>query len=831
MRKNLLFVLMMSLSCMLMAQRPSYGQGGGRPQAGPSVTGKITGILLDSVSREGMSYATVSLMGGKENKLLNGTLTDETGRFKLTGVKTGTYTLRITSLGYKPLEKKGITTTLKKPDYDLGKIQLSPTTVSLEAVEITGEAAIIENRVDKIVYNADRDITSAGGDASDVLRKVPLLSVDLEGNVSLRGSQNIRILVNGKPSGMFANSVAAALRTIPAQEIKSVEVITTPSAKYDGEGSAGIINLITKRKQLEGINGSVNGALGNLRNNGSFSFNAGIGRLSLNSNFSYFGSLPRESRNSFFREDFLGNGLVRTLDQTGEGESFFNGWRGSAGLYYDFNAYNSFSSNFNLRGFDRGSDEIVNATFIDPSPDATINDIYVRDLDNEFLQSGYDWTTDYTRTFKKKGQELSVGVQVNGDISTSEIDLLQQGSSPGLFIDELTSNEGNNLEITTQLDYTHPFTKSIKLETGAKAIIRDIDSDYRYEFLDQIEQRYVTDEIRSNIFDYDQDVFAGYASLSANFGKKYSLIAGARYEHTNIRGQFNQGADEFSNEYDNVLPSIILSRKLKGFSTLKLSFNQRIQRPSLFFLNPFRNESDPRNVSEGNPELAPEITDQYELGYTTIIKKVTLSTSIYYRNTRDIIENALRVNEDGSTITTYQNVGENDSWGTNIFVSLKLKDFWTLRGNFNLFTYDATGIINGQQLSNQAILWSGNLNSTFRFKHGFSVEVFGFLRSPRQSLQGSQTSFSIISFGAKKEIFDKKGSIGIQIIEPWAPFKRFDGEFSQEGVFNQTTVNEFLFRSIGVSFGYRFGKLTSRGPRKRSKIRNDDAKQGDSNNF
>ena len=827
MKRNLLLVLIMGLCISMIAQRPSssYGQGGRRPAAGPSVTGKITGILVDSVAGNFMAYATVSLLSGKEQKVVNGTLTDDNGRFKLQGVKNGTYILRISSLGFKTIEKN-VKTTLQKPDLDLENIRMSPAALSLDAVEITSEGAVIENRVDKIVYNADRDLTSAGGDASDVLRKVPLLSVDLEGNVSLRGSQNIRILVNGKPSGMFATSVADALKMIPATEIKSVEVITTPSAKYDAEGSGGIINLITKKKQLEGINGNVNTTLGNLRTNGSFSLNAGIGRLSLNSNFSGFNSFPREARSGFFREDFLEGGEVRTLDQQGRGEGDFNGWRGSAGLYYDFNAFNSISSNFNLRGFSRGGDEIINSTFLDPV--ASLNQIYVQTRDDRSLRSGYDWTTDYTRTFKKKGQELSLGVQVNGDVSETEIDLVREGNDPSLFLDELTNNDGNNLEITTQIDYTHPFGKNIKLETGAKAIIRDIDSDYQYDLLDEIEQRYVRDEVRSNVFDYDQDVYAGYASVNANFGKKYSLIAGARYEHTSISGSFNQGIGEFSNEYDNILPSVILSRKLKGFANIKLSFNQRIQRPSLFFLNPFRNEADRRNVSVGNPELEPEITDQYELGYTTVIKKATISASVYYRNTRDIIESILSIDPEGATITTYQNVGENDSWGTSIFTSINVKDFWTLRGTINIFTYNATGVINGQNVSNQAVLWTGNASSSFKFKKGYSVEIFGFIRSPRQTLQGSQTSFSIFSIGAKKEIFDKKGSIGIQIVEPFAEFKRFDGDFSQEGVFNQTTVREFLFRSYGASFSYRFGKLKSKR-RKRSKIRNNDAKQGEGN--
>lgn len=816
------------MSTLLFAQRPYPGQGG-RPQAGPSVTGKITGTLLDSVSESGMAYASVALLGGRENKVLNGTLTDESGRFKLADIKTGAYTLRFTSLGYKAFEIS-VKTTPEKPDFDAGDIFISPTAVQLDAVEITGQASVIENKIDKIVYNADKDVTSVGGDAADVLRKVPLLSVDLEGNVSLRGSQNIRILVNGKPSGMFANNIADALKMIPAEEIKKVEVITTPTAKYDGEGSGGIINLITKKKQLEGISGSFNGAVGNLNNNGSLSLNAGIGRLSLTSNFSVRHSWPRESRSTLFRENFRDGVVINTLDQSGSGESFFNSLRGNAGAYYNFNAYNSLSSNFNIRGFNRGGDDITNVEFLDLDGMQTQN--YVLNRDDESLRSGYDWTTDYIRTFKKKGQEFSVGVQVNGDISKQDIDLTPTGDFPSDFRQEITENDGDNLEITAQVDYVHPIKKGVKLETGLKAIIRDIDSDYKYDTLFRAENRYIRDMTRSNVFDYDQDVYSAYASFSLDFGKKYSAIVGARYEHTSIAGNFNQGNGKFSSEYDNILPSIIISRKLKGFSNIKLSFNQRIQRPSLFFLNPFRNEADRRNVTVGNPELEPEITDQYELGYTTIIKGATISASIYYRNTRDIIENIASIDEEGTTTTTYLNAGENDSWGTNVFASFTIKKVWTVRGGINVFTYDASGVINGDLVSRQAILWSGNLNTTLLLKKGFSLEAFGFLRSPRQTLQGSQVSFSIFSIGARKELFKKKGSIGIRVIEPWSKFKSFDGDFEQEGAFRQVTTRDILFRSYALSFSYRFGKLKSRAPRKRSKIRNDDAKSGgDNNNF
>lgn len=813
---------------MLQAQRPGGNRAGA--SKGPSTTGRISGQLVDSVSNEALQYASIAIFAAGKEKAINGTLTDEQGRFKMVAVPTGTYILKINFLGYAPKSIAGVTLSLEKPDVDLETIQLISKDVQLGEVEITAEKSLVENKIDRIVYNADQDVTNIGGDAADVLRKVPLLSVDLDGNVSLRGSQNLQILINGKPSGMFSSSVADALKMIPAEEIKSVEVITVPGAKYDAEGSGGIINIITKKRNVEGVSGSVSASGGNRTGNANASLAYARGRFGVNGNASYRASWLRAGYNTFFRTDTLTGGEIRTLDQQGETLSDYNGLGGRFGAFYDFNAYNSIISSFNYRSRFNSRDANNNASFIDPV--ALINQEYLQTQETFGLFSGYDWNTEFLKTFEDKDREFSMGVQLSGNVNNQDYQLLRNGvngslNDPLLYINEQSVNDGDNLELTFQTDYVHPFGEKLKFETGAKAILRKINSDYVYEEMLAGASEFVTDDFRSNVFNYNQDVYAGYGQFTWSMTEKWTARFGARYEHTSISGDFQDEGEPFENQYDNLLPSFILSRKLKGFSSIKVSYTQRIQRPSLRFINPFVNSADPRNITVGNPELNPELTDQVELSYTTILKGgITLSSALFYRRTTDVIENILRVRDDGVTETSYLNISDNQSYGVDLFGSIKLFKIWTIRGGASFYTYDATGQINGETVNNTGLVYRLNGNSSLTLPNDFQLEFFGFYRSPRVSLQGTQTSFYIYNFGAKKLLFEKKGSIGVNVIQPFTKEMRFDSNFSGSG-FHQETSFAIPFRSFNVNFSYRFGNSKNQRSR-RSKVKNDDQKQGDS---
>ncbi len=788
-----------------------------------SITGKITGTIIDSLTHEPLEFATIALQEDDSDHTVDGIITNDKGDFKLPEVKLGSYRLIISFVGFQSKTIPNIKLTPEIPDFDAGDILLIPDEVLLEQVEVTAEAAVIENRIDRIVYNAEKDASTVGGDAADVLRKVPMLSVDLEGNVSLRGSRNVRILLNGKPSGMFSNNVADALKMFPADQIKSVEVITTPGAKYDAEGTGGIINITTKKKSVQGYSATLTGAVGTRQNRGSLNVNAAKGRFGVNGSGSIYYSSPQDARNSFYREDLV-NGARRTLDQSGITNSSRIGFWGRAGAFYDFNAYHSINSSFSLRGHSFDQEGFQNAEFLDPS--LALQQMYLRENTVENLRSGYDWTTDYRKTYETPEKEFSIAFQLSGNVSDDQSTLRQTGNDPSLLVNENLLNDGRNLEATIQVDYVHPFSKSLRWEVGAKTIVRDIDSDYNYDIFDETAQAYFIDPSRSNRFDYKQDVYAGYNSFTWSFAKNYGLVAGARYERTHIEGGFSSEERPFSNNYDNLVPSIILSRKF-GFNTLKASYSKRIQRPSLFYINPFVNSIDKRNITFGNPYLAPEISNQYDIGYTSFKRGTVFNTSIYYRKTNDVIQSLLTVSENGVSETTYQNIGVTHSLGLNFFTSFSIKKFWTLRSNLDIYSFNATS--ERLNLENRGVQYKIFANSSFSLNKGWKADVFGFANSPRQTLQGKVPSFSMMSLGIKKEILDKKASLGITIIDPFNETKRFQSEL--EGpTFYQMTDFRLPFRSFGLNFSYTLGKLDFKAKQRSSKIRNSDLKQGDGNN-
>ncbi|MEL7222155.1 MAG: outer membrane beta-barrel family protein, partial [Bacteroidota bacterium] len=334
-------------------------------------------------------------------------------------------------------------------------------------------------------------------------------------------------------------------------------------------------------------------------------------------------------------------------------------------------------------------------------------------------------------------------------------------------------------------------------------------------------------------FRYDQDVYAAYLSFTMKIGENYGLVAGARYEHTTIGGEYQEsGETPFTQEYDNILPSIIISRTFKNFSTLKASYNQRIQRPSLFFINPFTQAGDPNNLTFGNPTLDPEVVDQYELSYGTFVKGVSLNLAVYYRQTTDVIEGFVEIDpvENVST-TSYLNIGVNNSVGTNIFTSVNIKKVGSFRLGFNLFTYNAESTVEDIDLTRDAIVWSGNAGANINLPRDWKYDLFAFARSPNQTLQGENASFWLYGMGLRKE-FNKRFSLGIRAIEPFNRSKSFPSDIVGDG-FIQRSNFSIPFRSIGFSIRYNFGQLDFKGSRRGrgTKIKNDDQKSGEGGNF
>ena len=797
--------------------------GGGGGSAATTITGKITGTIIDSVTRELLSYAPVTLRRAGSTKDINGVLTDDKGVFKLENISQGKYVVILTSIGYTPKPIANIELTLKKPDANIGTVMLAPIGVALKEVTVESQASLIENRVDKLVYNAEKDATSAGGSAVDVLQKVPMLSVDLDGNVSLRGSTSIKILINGKPSGMFSTNVADALKMIPADQIKSVEVITNPSAKYDGEGTGGIINIITKKKNAEGTSGSINTAVGTRQNNLFLNLGVHHGRFGLNGGGGSFWGWPGTGTNALNRINFVNDKTV-TTSELGTNRTSRLGYFGNVGADYDFNAFNSISSTFRANGFGMKRNSNTSVAINDQIQNLLLN--YQRINTSDVLRGGFDWNTDFKRTFKKKDQEWSTAFQWSNNKSITDNIFITE-NNPAFAQNQKSNNDGINNEYTIQSDYTHPFSEKAKLEVGAKTVFRVINSDLNYFNFSADQKEYQPDVSRTNLFRYNQDVTAGYASFTAGLSKTINMITGARWENTYISGKFADGAlAPFSNNYSNLLPNISFSKTLPKYRTIKLGYSKRIQRPSLQFINPFQDAQDSRNITQGNPTLRPELTDQLELALTTFLKGSMVNLSLYAKQTHDIIENITSITNDGRSIATYKNAGINYSYGVNAFSSVNVTKQWTLRGNINLGTYNTKSDLTKTNFS-AGLQYNAFIMSSFDFKtKGLKADLFGIFNSPRRSLQGTTPSFSMYSIGLKKDILNKKGTVGFNTVTPFTKYRAFKSNIEGDN-FKQVSNFQIPFASFGISFSYQWGKLNFNAQPKKRGVKNDDLKQGE----
>jgi outer membrane receptor for ferrienterochelin and colicin len=629
--------------------------------------------------------------------------------------------------------------------------------------------------------------------------------------------------------------VADALRQIPADQIKTVEVITSPSAKYDAEGTGGIVNIILKKNDLAGVNGSVNVSAGTRSSNLNSSLNARKGKVGVNANMGSFGFYNR-GRGETVRRDFEGSTTIATLNQLSTNRNLGGGFYGQIGADYDLTPKDNF--NFSARGNlfrytgDRSlrSDYVTNAGL----------DAYTRHIDIDNQNRNLDLNFGYTKTLAKPRQEFSVLALYSVNKGLNEYDLDQ--FRPELFSSdyrEQSFNDSRNREATFQADLVQPIDSTSTLELGAKTILRQVNTDFQIE-ADSVDGRgFLLLPDRTNQFRYDQDVYSGYATYGFSLQKVYTFKLGARMEHTRIGGDFFSNDTQISQQYTNFIPSIVASRDFGKDKNqkLKLSYTQRVQRPNIYFLNPFLNTSDPRIFSRGNPELDAELTDSYELGYSTFIKKSNLNFSLYSRRTNNAIESVSSLVPLDSLITTddkearviyttFQNVARNATYGMSVFGSTKLTDKWTVNGNVN--AYYVTLKSASLNTTNDGFMYNANISSSYQFDKGYSAQFSGFLNSPRVQLQGRTSAYQYYSIAAKKELFKKKGSLSIGLDNPFNRTIRFRNELDAAR-FTSRSNNYVYNRGVRVSFNYQFGKMDSRPGRPKKSIRNDDQKSGGDN--
>jgi len=790
---------------------------------------KITGTVNDSTARTPVEFATVALVESASGKAVDGAICDEKGKFTINKVAAGSYHLAITFIGFEtknvPLKVEG------NKDLDLGTLTISPTQQILKEVTIEGQRAIIEERVDRTIYNAENDATAKGGDATDVLKRVPMLSVDLDGNVSLRGSQNIMVLINNKPSTIVASSVADALKQIPADQIKTVEVITSPSAKYDAEGSAGIINIVTKKNNLQGLTLNVDAGAGlrgsNLGLNGNYrkgkmGFSlGGFGR----SNYNVTGSFKNEQITKDSDDNTADVSNVQTARTLNQG--LFGHY--NLGWDYDINEKNSLAASVRF-GVRNGKNKQNDFQQYNNGNLDALRDILSNDQSNNV-----DASLTYTRLYAKPQRELSIQGLYSRNNRDNIYETFQKDLTDFSTSDRFKNlNESFNQEMTIQADYQTPIGTMQLLEFGGKNISRKAVSDFTSYNATGSDGTYVpsSNASQSNNLNYNQNVTAGYLSYTLSTKQGYSFKAGSRYEYTTINAYTKTDDDITIPSYGIVVPSVNVSKKLKGGNMVKASYNRRIQRPSIRFLNPNIQQSNPLNVTIGNPELDPEYTNNYELSYSTFIKGTTLNISGFARNTNDAIQSVRdvigNVSTDADTIRTqYKNIGSENAYGTSIFANVTIGKL-SLNGGGD-FYYAVLSNNNSDPLyraSNEGFVASGRIFGSYDLSKGWGFQFFSFIRGRQVQLQGTQGGFYMYSLAIRKQFNEKKGSIGLGIENFLQESIKIKTNV-ESPILIQRSVNTMNNMSFRVNFSYRIGKMSMENrPRRRRSINNDDLKDG-----
>ena len=806
-----LFIIILFFAGAASAQFPGGMTGGG--SAAPKIyDGKISGIVSEKNSGNPIEFANIALYEVGKDKPADGTVTDDKGNFKLKNIKNGKYKLTVTFIGFETMTFDSLEITDKKSSVELGKIALEAGK-NLQEVEVVDEKPLIETKIDKLIYNVDKDITSKGGNATDVLRKVPMLTVDLEGNVMLQGTSNVKILINDKPSSIMAGTVADAMKMIPADEIEKVEVITSPSAKYDAEGTGGIINIITKKKNIEGLSGMLNLGVGTRSSNLFGNLNYRKGRLGTGLNLGGFGYTGTGNLSS---SRTSGDTLV--FEQSGKNKNLGIGPLVQWTTDIDLNSKNNISTSVKFFGFFNTVDADYETKFLEQK--------FTADNHTQVNGINYDASIDYKKKFKKPDQEFSVSAQHTSNKRSIDYDNDKFfDESVIISSNESSENDNINSETTFQSDYTHPFSKKLTLEAGAKTILRQVSSDAvtNVDITDTVIHIVSPDYSFSSEFNYLQNVYAGYAVGSLTL-KKFGLKLGARYEQTQVEGDQGSDTTNFSSNYENWIPSVTVSYRKAGKYQLKLSYTQRLQRPGMTYLNPYRNASDLSNTTYGNPSLNAETSHAFELGYSIFRKFGSVNTSIYHRFTNNAIEKYSFVNENtGQFETTYGNIGKNTSTGGSVGLNVLYKKLM-MSLNTNVYYYEVKSDQQSLSLTNHGINYNVSLFGSLKFTDRWGVQAFGNFSGPKYTVQGYSTSFFYYNLSARREFKNGKGGIGLGLDNFATPYLHFKSVYDGDG-FSYKTDNKIFFMGVRLSVDYRFGKMEFGNNKK--KIRNDDLKPGD----
>jgi outer membrane receptor protein involved in Fe transport len=801
MKKLLLLVFCCCLATKLLAQTT--------PQ-----TLTVKGIVIDSATNKPLGYVTVVLLDAKTQQSVKGGLTKNDGSFELKSVLGKAYQLTVTSVGYK---NKVLKINGTDAVVNVGNIILSTSGNVLNEVSVTAVKPLVTQDIDRISYDVQADPETKTQNVLDMLRKVPLVTIDASDNILLKGESNYKILINGKESSLVAHSPSDVFKSMPASNIQKIEIITTPPAKYDAEGLSGIINIITKKKIDQGYNGNIN-----LRENslygpgGGVSLNVKNGKLGLSM---YSGVGDRTKQNSSGQSTLQTLGpdptfLTQSNANTNSGRFIYT----SEELSYEIDSLNLVTGSFDYNNFKSNSTSDEFSQLFGPT-NALTQSYHLANTGNS-VYKGFDLGLNYQLGFKRnKDQLLTLSYKYSRQPNSSDNNILINDRFNYGLPSYLQQNDAGTTEQTFQLDYVHPL-KKINIEGGLKAILRNSSSNFGNSNLDTLNNIYIIDPTSANDFNYNQNVYSLYNTYQLNLNS-WGIKAGLRVEATTIGADFVSESSSINQDYSNFIPSISIQRKFKNGTSVNFGFTNRIQRPDIYELNPFVNESNPSFISTGNPKLQPVLNHTFELNYSKF-SKGSVNFGLTYSFANNTIQNVTKL-VDTVTYTTYQNVGSDKNLGFNASVNYPITKKLNLNVNARVSYVMLRGYYNGQLYNNSGMQGYTFAYAGYKITDTWRAGVNAGFYSANVLLQGKSSAYVFSSVSTSKDVLQKKGSVFFNISNPFVKYRNYSS-YTRDPDFYQTSASQSPYRSFNVGFSYRFGKLKTEIKKNQHGIDNDDTK-------
>lgn len=763
----------------------------------------ISGKVIENGNNIPIEFATVLIGDSTIKKPITGTTTDKKGVFNIK-TKTSNFYVEISFIGYTT--KKITKFSIINNRIDLGTIILFEDAAQLDEVIIQAEKSQTVFKLDKRIFNVGTDLSSTGASALEILNNVPSVNVNIEGQISLRGSQGVQILINGKPS-VLAGEQGNALGSITADMIEKIEVITNPSAKYDASGTSGILNIVLKKSEKKGLNGAVTLNTGTPNNHSiGLSLNRRTEKFNLFSQLGYGKrTFPRTGKSSSLNKST--SVVLNTLGESDKNENFFNIVLGTD---YHINDLNVITLSGNYAFENEKENAIQNYNFTNNSK--IITSAWNRNEYTTATNPKWEYELQYKKDFKdKKDRNLlfsALGSSFGKDKTSRFVNTSIIGANLNSLQDARTNFSEN--EYTFKLDYTHPFAKKYILETGAQYLINDVSSDYQLRNF--INNTWSIDANFSNIFKYSQRVLGIYTTFAYE-AEKWGLKGGVRLENTDLKTQLVTTNEHNTQKYTNIFPSVHTSYKMSNIVSLQAGYSKRIFRPSLWDLNPFVSFRDNFNLSTGNPNLNPEFTDSFEI--TSIIKlnKTSLNFGVYHRATNDVID---YVNTFNNNVTTSKpsNIGTNNATGIEINAKFSPINWFSFTTDFNYNFFKRRGQLNNNNFNFNGNRWMSKLTGKFKLPANFTIETTGNYRSKYKTIQGTSSDNIFMNLGLRKKMMKGRLNANLSIRDVFAS-RRWNSITDQTNFLRTSNSQSGRFITLGVSFGFGKGEAMEFSGQKR----------------